>query len=168
MGTRRLNPRLAKIHRNYTVPEIAELFGVHRNTVRSWVKQGLPTIDGRRPRLILGRDLASFLQARRTKNKRPCEAGEIYCMGCRAPKRPAGLMADYKPLIRTLGDLVGICPSCESIMYRKVNLAKLNQVRGDLDITMPQAPSRIVESTEPSVNSNLRQEAADYDSAQPR
>jgi len=43
-------------YRNYTVEEIAKLFGVHRNTVRQWVKQGLPTSDRKRPMLILGRE----------------------------------------------------------------------------------------------------------------
>jgi hypothetical protein len=38
MGTRHPNPRLAKIHRNYTVEEVANVFGVHRNTVRQWIK----------------------------------------------------------------------------------------------------------------------------------
>lgn len=34
MGKRHPNPRLAKIHRSYTVEEVAGVFGVHRNTVR--------------------------------------------------------------------------------------------------------------------------------------
>jgi len=139
MGTRRPNPRLAKIHRNYTVEEIANLYGVHRNTVREWVKRGLPTSDDKRPMLILGRDLAAFLQARRVKNKRPCQPGEIYCVRCRAPKAPAGDMAEYTSVTETLGNLIAICPDCGSIMNRRVNLAKLEQIRGQMDITMPQA-----------------------------
>ena len=35
---RRFNPRRVKIHRNYTVEEVARLFGVHKNTVRDWLK----------------------------------------------------------------------------------------------------------------------------------
>jgi Helix-turn-helix domain len=77
---RRLHPnhRRVKIHRSYTVEEIAGLFGIHKNTVRVWVKTGLPTCDERRPMLILGHDLASFLQARRARRKQPCRPGEIY------------------------------------------------------------------------------------------
>jgi hypothetical protein len=41
MAHTRLNPRRAKLHRSYTVEETARLFGVHRNTVRAWLKQGL-------------------------------------------------------------------------------------------------------------------------------
>jgi len=156
MGTRLPNPRLAKIHRNYTVEETANLLGVHRNTVREWVRRGLPTSDDKRPMLILGRDLAAFLQARRKKNKRPCQPGEIYCVRCRAPKAPAGDMAEYQTVTETLGNLIAICPDCGSIMNRRVNLAKLEQIRGNINITMPQALRHIRESAQPSVNSDLR------------
>lgn len=155
MRKRHPNPRLAKIHRNYTVDEIAHLFGIHKNTVRDWVKRGLPTSDGRRPMLILGRELVAFLSARRTKNKRTCQPGEIYCVRCRAPRAPAGDMVDYMPVTATLGNLVAICSACETMMYRRVSLAKLAQVRGDLDITMPQALEHIGESAQPTVNSDL-------------
>ena len=77
MSKRHPNPRLAKIHRNYTVEEVAVVFGVHRNTVREWVKRGLSTNDSRRPMLILGADLRAFLSARRMKNKQTCQPGEI-------------------------------------------------------------------------------------------
>lgn len=156
MPKRHPNPRLAKIHRNYTVEEVAALFDIHKNTVRNWVKGGLPTNDDRRPMLILGRDLLAFLQAKRVKNKRPCQPGEIYCVRCRAVQKPAGAMAEYQPLTDTAGNLVGICPSCESMMYRRVNFAKLVQVGADLDITLMQALPHINESTQPCVNSDLR------------
>lgn len=166
MPTRHPNHRLAKIHRSYTVEEIAKLFGKHRNTVREWIKQGLPTIDRQRPALILGSDLCAFIQARRTRNKRSCKPGEIYCVRCRTPRAPAGGMAEYQPLNSSLGNLVGICPSCESMIYRRVNPARLEQVRGKLDITMPKAPPHIVESNGPSVNRDLAKEALDHDDAQ--
>ena len=155
MSKRHPNPRLAKIHRNYTVEEVAVVFGVHRNTVREWVKRGLPTNDDRRPMLILGADLVAFLRARRVKNKRTCRPGELYCFGCRAPKAAAGDMADYQPLTATLGNLIAMCADCETIMYRRVSLAKLAHVRGKLDITLPQALPHIDESAEPSVNGDL-------------
>lgn len=146
MRKRRPNPRLAKIHRNYTVDEVANLFDVHRNTVREWVKRGLPTNDGKRPMLILGRDLVTFLTTRRAKNKRPCLPGEIYCVRCRAPRTPAGEMVDYVPLTATLGNLAAICSVCESMIYRRISLAKLAHVCGKLDVTMPQALEHIGES----------------------
>jgi hypothetical protein len=155
MRKRHPNPRLAKIHRNYTVEEIAKLFDIHRNTVRAWIKQGLPLNDNKRPMLVLGRHLAVFLQARRVKNKRTCLPGEIYCVRCREPRAPAGDMADYEAVTETLGNLIGICPDCDTIMYRRINLSKLATIRGRLNITIPQALPHISDRAQPSVNCDL-------------
>ncbi len=157
MRKRRPNYRLVKIHRNYSVEDVARLFGTHKNTVRAWVKAGLPTCDGKRPLLILGLDLAAYLKARRTKNKRPCQAGEIYCVRCRSPKRPLGDMADYLPIAESLGNLEGICPDCEAMIYRRASLAKLAQIRGKLDITFVEAQRQVRESNSPTVNSDFWQ-----------
>lgn len=156
MSKRRQNPRLAKIARNYTVEEVASLYDIHRNTVRQWIKQGLPVCDDRRPLLILGSHLSTFLAAKRAKNKRPCKPGEIYCIRCRVPQSPALDMAEYQPLTVTSGNLVGLCPVCERLIYRCASLAKLAQVRGNLDIAMTDAQRHIVESYQPSVNSDFK------------
>ncbi|MBM4263548.1 MAG: helix-turn-helix domain-containing protein [Deltaproteobacteria bacterium] len=150
------NHRLVKIHRSYTVEEVARLFGGHRNTVRHWIKRGLPTVDDKRPTLILGRELAEFLQGLRQKNKRKCQPGEIYCVGCRAPQKPAGDMAEYKPLTPSLGNLVAICPVCDAMIYRRINPAKLQQVCGNLNVTVPQVGEHISESSRVSVNCAFR------------
>jgi hypothetical protein len=155
MRKRRPNYRLVKIHYSYKVEEVARLFGTHKNTVRAWVKDGLPTCDGKRPMLILGRDLRGYLQERQTKNKRPCQPGEIYCVRCRAPKCPAGDMAEYRPITASLGNMIGICPDCEGMIYRRANLAKLTQIRGKLDITFVEAKRQVNESDDPTVNSHL-------------
>lgn len=166
MGKRHPNPRLVKIHRNYTVEDITHLLGVHKNTVREWIKRGLPTIDDKRPKLILGGDLSAFLQARRVKNKRPCKPNQMYCLRCRSPKIPAGNMVDYQPVTESLGNLFGICPDCEAGMNRLTSLAKLEQIRGELDITMPQGLPRIVDSEQPSVNSDFGKDAPDHENTQ--
>lgn len=155
MRKRHPNHRLVKIHRSYTVEEIAKLFGIHKNTVRGWVKVGLNTIDDKRPMLILGHDLVAFLQARRLKNKQTCKPGEIYCVRCRTPKFPAADMAEYLPVTEKFGNLIAICPDCDAIMNRRVSLARISQVCGRMDITFPQAMRHIVESTKPTVNSDL-------------
>ena len=157
MRKRRPNYRLVKIHRSYTVEEAARLFGTHKNTVRAWVKAGLPTCDSKRPTLVLGRDLADYLQARRTKNKSPCQPGEIYCVRCRAPKRPGGDMADYQPITASLGNLIGICPDCEGMIYRRASFEKLPLIRAKLNVTIVEARRQVNESNSPTVNSDCWQ-----------
>ena len=148
--------RLVKTHRNYTVDDIASLLGIHRNTVRRWLSDGLPVIDNKRPTLVLGADLAEFLKERRTKNKRPCKPGEIYCVRCRLPQKPAGAMAEFQQQTGQLGNLVGICPVCEAMIYRRANVAKLDAVRGQLDITISKAELHLSDSGVPPVYSDFK------------
>lgn len=150
------NHRLAKIHRSYSVEEIGRTWGVHRNTVRQWIRQGLKTIDQNRPLLVHGRDLAAFLLARRDRRRRTCAPGEIYCVRCRVPRIPAGRLADYQPITQTQGNLIGICPACDCCIYRRVSLARLDEVGGGLDIGPTEARRHISESTGPCVNSAFR------------
>jgi hypothetical protein len=156
MAKRHSNPRLVKIHRSYTVEEAANLLAVHKSTVREWIKRGLPTSDDRRPTIILGRELAAFLTARRIKNKRPCSIGELYCLKCKAPKKPAGRMVDFAPTTNKVGNLTAICPDCETMMNRRFSLSKLGQFQTEMDITFPQALRHIVESDKPTVNHDFK------------
>lgn len=139
--------------------DIAWLFGVHKNTVRSWLKQGLAAIDDRRPILILGHELSRFLRERRQKAKQTCGPGRIYCIACRAPKVPAGKMAECTPTGPLAGNLCGICPDCDRIIYRRVNLAKIDPIRGELEITFTQPRPSIRESTVPFVNCDSGEKA---------
>jgi hypothetical protein len=152
---RRLNHRLVKIHRNYTVEEIAQVFSVHKNTVRNWLTQGLLTIDDRKPILILGSTLWQFLADRRQRARQRCGPGEMYCVRCRTAKRPDGNFAEYLPINADSGNLRALCPGCESLMHRRVSLAKLEQIRDGLEILLPEAPTRITDSRSPSLNCDL-------------
>lgn len=134
---RLLNPRRVKTHRTYTVEEAADLLGVHKGTVRNWLRRGdLLTIDDRRPALILGRALAQFLDGRRKAGKRPCQPGEIYCVRCRVPRLPAGGMVDFRPSGSGSGSLIGLCPSCDGLIYRRVGVQGIEKARGALEVTI--------------------------------
>lgn len=137
--------RLVKELRTYTVAEIAEVLAVHRNTVRHWLKTDLTALADRGPTLVRGVELKRFLAAKRRRRKRPCPPGTIYCMKCREPRRPGGDMAEYRPLTATSGDLVGICPDCFTMMYRRVSLAALPSISAGLDVTHTRDESRLGE-----------------------
>lgn len=139
MATRHPNYRRVKIHRSYSVTEIADLFGLHKNTVRRWIKEGLSTIDNQRPMLILGRELAAFLKARRVKKKKRCKPGQLYCVRCRSPKYPAGNMADYSPVDEKAGRLTAICPVCDTLIHQYVSSAKIGKICEKIEVTFPKA-----------------------------
>ena len=135
MRRRYPNPRLAKSLLCYDVATIARLYGCHRNTVRNWFKHGLTPIDERRPVLVRGDALNAFHAARRASAKRPCGSGELYCIGCRKPQRPAGDMADYTPLNDKIGTVSAICPDCDRIMSQRVNAERLALFRERIAVT---------------------------------
>lgn len=120
MAQRRVNARLVKVNRSYTVGELGELLGVHKNTVRQWQRGGLEPIDDDRPTLFQGRAVRSFLDTRNTQRKRPCPPGTFYCFRCRDARRPALGMVDYVELRGGSGNLRAICEACETIMHRRV------------------------------------------------
>lgn len=155
MTVRRLNPGLIKIHRTYSIEEAARTLGVHKNTVTNWLKNDLRAIDDRRPILIHGRVLRSFLQARRKKQKSRCRLGELYCLKCRAPKRPLDGKVIYVRLSDSGGNLQGRCSDCQSIICRRVSIARLHEFSAVLTITHRQASPRINDRLMPSLKCEL-------------
>ena len=155
---RRPNRRRMKVHRSYTIDEVARTLEVHRNTVRHWIKTGLPVIDDKRPILMLGSDLAEFLTRRRHARRQPCLAGQMFCLKCRKPQEPAGRMADYVANSATSGALVGICPACNGLMYRRASVARLSLVMGALDVQMTLVQRRIEDTATPIVNCHFGHE----------
>lgn len=149
---KRINPRRAKLHRSYSVTELAERLGVHKNTVRQWIKSGLPVVDGTRPVLILGSDFQVWWSKRSKAAKRPCQPGQMFCFKCRKPKRPALGMVEYIATNAVTGNLKAICETCETMMHQSARLANLTTRMPGMDVQITQAPSRIVERAHPSPN----------------
>jgi hypothetical protein len=138
---------------------------VHKNTVRAWIKHGLPTIDRKRPMIIHGRDAKRFLEDRRRRAKQPCPPGHFFCLRCRAPKIPAGAMVDYLPITPTSGNLRGICPDCHALIHRRVSFASIYAFHPTLEVAFPQAAARIRDSTEGCPNCDFNLEGENNETA---
>jgi hypothetical protein len=135
MPKRRINSRRIKIHWTYTVEEAAKVIGAHKNTVRLWIRQGLPVVeDKRRPTLLQGKAIRAFLDNRRAKQKRRLFPGELYCLKRREAKTPYAGVADFIATSADLGNLKGLCPECGKIMNRRTSFANLDTVKGNLDV----------------------------------
>lgn len=148
----RLNPRLAKINRPYTEREVADLFGVHRNTVRGWRQRGLPAIDDRRPAMFNGRALRGFLEAQHARAKRPCPPGTIYCCKCRAPRPPAPASVFFEVGDIQTGNVRALCATCGTRMFQRARQSTLEAKFPGLAIQVVKAPPHIAECPPPSPN----------------
>lgn len=141
-----------KLHRTYSVEEAALTLGAHKNSVRGWIKDGLPTIDRSRPALILGHEIRAFLEGRRKSAKRPCPPGTLYCFKCRQPRAPAMGMIEAKRQNATTGNLSAICEVCGTMMHRRTRLAEIGTIMPNLHVQIREADTRISECTNPSLN----------------
>jgi len=158
MPARRINPRLIRIHRPYSVEEAAHALGAHRNTVRGWIKSGLPVVDCSRPVLILGHELRSWLERRRKANKRPCPPGMLYCFKCRQPRPPALGMIEATRQNATCANLRAFCEACGTMMHRRATLATIPAIVPGLAVQIREAGPRISGRTAPSLNCDNRKD----------
>jgi hypothetical protein len=158
------NPRRVKVHRNYTVEEAARCVGVHKNTVRRWIKEGLPTIGGRGRTLVLGSVLYTFLVEKRRRAKRPCPLGFMFCLKCRDIRQPAQGMIEYRALTPGFGNLVALCPECSGLMFRRIKHADVAHFQAECSVALEQPLRRLVERPSFSLNCDSLVEAeADED-----
>ena len=153
---RRFDCRRVKLHHSYTISELSALIGAHKRTIFRWIAGGLKTTDARRPLLAHGADFRAFMKAREPIKQR-CQPGEFYCLGCRAPRRPALDMADYHPRTALRGSLSGICPACGRMIYRATTLAVLAQIGGGLDVAFPIGQQRLDDSASALPNADFNE-----------
>lgn len=149
------NPNRVKLNRSYTFEELAVVLGVHKNTVSTWVKNGLPCLKEKRPFLILGAEARTYLQQQRTGRKQHCKPDELFCMRCKTPTRPAENFVAYLPLSDSKGRLTGFCGRCESVVNKFVSFDSLARNSLLFDLSIPKALKHINDSDQPLLKSDI-------------
>jgi len=151
------NPNRVKVNRNYSFEELAAVFGVHKNTVACWVKNGLPCLKERRPFLILGVDARDYLKAQRVGKKQKCKPNELYCCRCKTPVKPAENFVEYSLITATKGRLTGFCSCCECLINKFVSYDSLERYRVVFEVAIPKELEHIRDSSKPLLNSDFKQ-----------
>jgi hypothetical protein len=124
-----VDPRRIKIHRCYTVEQLARALSCHKNAVWLWLKDGLESLgDGKRPIMIHGSVARRFLEERRKVRKRRCKPNELYCFRCREPRQPQAALATFEPSTASAGRLVGMCSDCGTRMFKRVSTKSLSEL----------------------------------------
>lgn len=149
------NHNLVKINRNYTFEELAAVFGIHKNTVSAWVKNGLPCLKEMRPFLILGADARVYLKSQRSSKKQKCKPNEFYCMRCKVPTHPHDSF-EYLPMTDTKGRLSGFCVRCECVVNKFVSVVSLERYSLLFDLSVPIDLGHITDSNNPLLNSDFK------------
>jgi hypothetical protein len=124
--SRRHDVRRFKRHRTYTTAELAATARVTLTTISNWRREGLQSIDDRRPYLYAGHAIIEFL-TRKNKPRQPMTSGQIYCVACKSPCEPAGGVVFLLARTAATGDLRGTCPSCGRTIFRRVRMAEAEQ-----------------------------------------
>ena len=154
---RTYNVRRICLTQSYSVQEVAELFGIHKNSVLQWKKSGLPVIDDKKPFLFYGGDLAEFLRKRQSSRKHKCQPNEFYCCKCRKPRTPWANLVDveFKNSKKIL--LKALCSVCETSIQRMGATKKLSEYRKTFSIQTKQE-EHIIASSLPSANCDKEKE----------
>ena len=159
MAKRTRKPDLRRIRASacYTALEVADLLGVAIGTVRSWLRHGLPCLKDGRPFLIPGDELKAWLKERQTRRRHKCQPDEIFCFGCRAPRKPHPGSITILPRNEKTTMIRGRCEICGSGMNRGGSIARIDDARRDFGV-YPIGQTRLVVSIEPIVKRDFVEE----------
>lgn len=150
---RSCNPRLVSRDVSYSVQEVAELFGIHKNTVLQWFKKGLLRIDSSKPYLIHGSELIRFLEKKREKRKSRCKPNEFYCCRCRQPRRIREGNVNVVFINPKKIRLEGSCTFCDAKVLRMGSPLRMAEYQRNFSI-QKQVNQHIVEIIDNSLNSD--------------
>jgi len=152
---RRPDKRKVRVTKNYSVQEMAKLFDKSESTILDWIREGLPTIDDKKPVLVFGWQLKGWHEAKWAARKIKCEPLEFYCSRCRGPRRlaPGSLRFDEVPGGAPRAN--GRCIDCSKHLFKSVTqkVAKVLE-SGELE----DGTERFVDSSNTPTNRSERQD----------
>ena len=139
---------------SYTVEDICNMYSVHPQTVRKWIKIGLKTIDSRKPSLIHGSELKEFLKKQNDKNKKHLDFEEFFCVTCKEAHIPLfrkAYLEQNHQFIRSKG----VCPITKKIMNRSYKLSDYSRLKKAFSV---EEMARLCDSSNSSLHTKINEE----------
>ncbi|MEQ1789554.1 MAG: helix-turn-helix domain-containing protein [Rickettsiales bacterium] len=115
------NIRHIKQTKAYTVEEAAKCLNVGQQAVYSWIKQGMPTIEGIYPKLVHGSAIIDYLKKQRESRKIKCQPDEFCCFKCKVARKPLADSITQKPKGKKAISLSAICSVCACKMFKVIS-----------------------------------------------
>jgi hypothetical protein len=152
----RRNSDLRKIRTNhvYTLSDLAKDVDRKVATVRCWIKDGLPTIDGSSPVLLDGSEVRLWLADKRRSKKRPCGPGELFCCKCQRPRKPSPGSVQLKSRNQLILIIRGSCSICGTTQSQASSMARIKKTRLLFGLSA-KAIQHLLVCDKPSTNSNI-------------
>lgn len=122
------NLRRIKASHSYSIREICNLLGVHKNTVREWTRRGLSRIDAHRPYMFHGTTLKEYLHGTQSARKQKCGPEQFYCFRCRQPRRAWQGVIDITIRTAKIITLSGLCEQCNCPVNRNASAKDLPDI----------------------------------------
>jgi len=151
---RRYNLRLIRATWPYTVQEIGTLFGLHKNAVLTWLKEGLQADRDRRPFLIRGDELIRFLSARQKSRKQRCAPTEFFCFKCHAPREAYLGIADIVIENASRHRIKALCAVCSTPVNKVQSAQEFERIKKLFNVQQLEG-LHLIECVEASVNSDM-------------
>jgi len=122
--SKRANPMAVKAALTYEVSEAAKALGKSQATIRNWIRDGLPVLATQKPFLISGADIREYLRAKHRAAKSPLSQDELFCLSCRAGRKPVSMMVEPIPNTSKTTRLKGRCECCGAVSTRIISNTK--------------------------------------------
>ncbi|MEO0371365.1 MAG: hypothetical protein AAF231_07910 [Pseudomonadota bacterium] len=93
-------------------------------------------MKSQRPFLILGDALRHLLEHRAKAAKAPLQPDQLYCLTCKASRKPMGLMVDCIPQTPKTARLLGLCEVCGGTCNRMISQTKIDHFSRTFEIAI--------------------------------
>jgi hypothetical protein len=159
MGKQQRGQDLRKIRMSkcYNIQQCSTALGVNVATVRTWLRQGLPTVPNGKPILIPGDGLKAWLTQRRLSRKQTCQPNELYCCRCRCPRTPQSGSVVITPRNTKTVAISALCGTCNARMNKGGSLAKRSEIAAAFGLITP-LQEHLAGCENPAVNQHLEKE----------
>lgn len=123
------NPNLIRADLSYSVNDLAIALKIHKGTVLTWHKEGLPVIDKSKPYLFHGKDLRGFIKARQNKRKHKCAENELFCFKCHQVRLSKNNTVNIRIKDEKHLNISGICAVCGCPLNKAGSLNAIEKIK---------------------------------------